>query len=452
MSRGGKRKRKPKKPPSAAPPVAADCDGPSRAKKLLHGILLLATASLIGTTVWVSSQENRPSPLKQRAASSDIQPAALHTTFEVEPESLDELLALEPDELAKVDIARMNLLAAEGLPGAENLDVEASLAKLDQWTERVHAVTQTSLPDFHSRPEDFENSEAKFRTLLIISVLQQDFGVHYNDRGPRNVDFSDSRDPFIHGMVDENHGGNCASMPVLYTAIGRRLGYPMELVLGKTHIFGRWDGEASGGHPNPAYRERFNIEGTNEIFSHHPDSYYREWPHPISEQELQKGWYLKPLSAAERLAVFLEIRGCVLMDNGRYREAEFAFAHSRRLAPHNPLAEAYITQAKHAQRYGTLAARQTQRPVNGGLGLPVGAGRHFAPPGIDPRTGRSHLANQRRAEEQRIIAEQQRRMQQQWQQQPQMQPHQPHQQSGQPWPGQRHQPRQGMVPHHQPSQ
>jgi hypothetical protein len=295
--------------------------------------LIAAILGIVGVSMLPlpRSTTNIPSNLSPSVPASAIAPLFAKPTYEVEPDSLDELLVLPSDQLAQVDIARMNLLCAEGLPGANNLDVDALLNRLDKWVRQTAIFTNNSLPDFYSRRRDFENSEAKFRMLLIISVLQREFGVHYSERGLRNVDFSDSRDPLIHGMLNGNHGGTCASMPVLYTAVARRLGYPVDLVLAKTHIFGRWNGK---NHPNPACRERFNIEGTNTIFSYHPDSYYRNWPYPISDAEIQRGWYMKPLTAAETLAVFLEIRGCVLMDSGRYREAQLAFVHSRRLAPH----------------------------------------------------------------------------------------------------------------------
>ena len=38
----------------------------------------------------------------------------------IQPKTLAELLALPPDQLEKVDIARIDLLCAEGLPGAED--------------------------------------------------------------------------------------------------------------------------------------------------------------------------------------------------------------------------------------------------------------------------------------------------------------------------------------------
>ena len=251
--------------------------------------------------------------------------------------SLDKLLAMTPDELAGMDIAEMNLLCATGLKGSEGLDVAKCMSRLDDYAKWVRYYTQPSLRDFHQRPQDFKNSEAKFRVLLLISVLQKEYGIHYNDRGENSCDCSNSKNPFIHGMIDDPNGGTCASMPVMYVAVGRRLGYPVSLVLAKTHIFARWDDLTTG--------EKFNIEGTNARFSDHPDSHYQNWPYKITDAELKQGWYLKPLTPAEELAVFLQNRGYCLMDNARYAEAEVAFTESYRLAPQNPLGRAQIASA-----------------------------------------------------------------------------------------------------------
>jgi len=69
---------------------------------------------------------------------------------------------------------------------------------------------------------------------------------YYNKQRVRDVDFKNSRDLFLHGMVGSDNGGTCVSMPVLYVAVGRRLGYPMRLVLAKAHVFARWDDAARG--------------------------------------------------------------------------------------------------------------------------------------------------------------------------------------------------------------
>jgi hypothetical protein len=80
-------------------------------------------------------------------------------------------------------------------------------------------------------------------------------GVRYDAEVVADLDRPplDSRDDFLHGII-AGRGGTCASLPVLYAAVGRRLGYPLKLVRTTQHLFLRWDDP--GG-------ERFNVEISN---------------------------------------------------------------------------------------------------------------------------------------------------------------------------------------------
>lgn len=147
------------------------------------------------------------------------------------PQTLDALLRLPPAELNRCDIALMDLLCAQGLPGTENLNISGCLANLDQWANHVQSETERNLHQFREKPGDYYNSEGYFRMLIMAVVMYEDFGVRYNpDRivMPQNVDandhfFADSRDIFLHGLVGDRRMGTCSSMPVLYIAIGRRM-------------------------------------------------------------------------------------------------------------------------------------------------------------------------------------------------------------------------------------
>src|SRR5262249_46571614 len=142
--------------------------------------------------------------------------------------------------------------------------------------------------------DHYHGSEAKFRAEMLVQVLQEDFGVHYDMERVEHVDFRNSKDLFIHGMLQGSNGGTCVSMPVLYAAIARRLGYPVKLVEAKSHLFCRWEGCGPDGKD-----ERFNFDGAGSGFSILDDSYYRSWPKPISDDEITRGEYLKSLNAAE---------------------------------------------------------------------------------------------------------------------------------------------------------
>lgn len=253
--------------------------------------------------------------------------------------SLERLLNLSPNKIADIDIARWNMTCAVGLPGAELLDVERKLAELDRWAKHVESETARNLHRFRENPSEYENSEAYFRALMLIVALQGDLGVHYNPGRISDPDFTNSKDLFLHGLVGDVNGGTCVSMPVLYVAIGRRLGYPMRLALTKGHVFARWDGADLS---NPAFRARFNVEGTNRGLSTFEDRHYAEWPTKLTEREMMNDWFLRSLTPAEELAVFLMQRGHCLEDTGRTAEAQVAYAIAHKLAPKSPEALDYL--------------------------------------------------------------------------------------------------------------
>jgi hypothetical protein len=170
--------------------------------------------------------------------------------------------------------------------------------------------------------------------MMLITVLQQDFKVQYNPERITDVDFTKSQDLFIHGMIGSGNGGTCVSMPVLYTAVARRLGYPVFLVAGREHIFCRWEGRG----------ERFNIEATNQGMNSFEDDYYMKWPKPISEVEVKAGHYLKSLDASDSLAVFLASRGHCLQDTGQLAAARVAYAMAAEKSPNNPIYAGFLVK------------------------------------------------------------------------------------------------------------
>jgi uncharacterized protein YeaO (DUF488 family) len=101
------------------------------------------------------------------------------------------------------------------------------------------------------------------------------------------------------------------------------LGYPLKLVTTKGHLFVRWEDA----------KERFNVEAAGNGVNQFTDDYYRHWPMEISEAEEQAEGYLKSLTPAEELAVFMSIRGMCWRDSKRYAEAAESFQAAARLAP-----------------------------------------------------------------------------------------------------------------------
>ena len=263
-----------------------------------------------------------------------------NTATESKPDksySLEYLVKLSDEELAKYDIAELNLACAEGLPGAENINIPQSLKQLDEWAKWIRSETDRHLYHLTQNPADYENSEAYFRMLMLITVAMQDFGVKYNPDRIYQPDFTHPEDLFIHGLLN-NHGGTCVSMPVLYTALGRRLGYPLRLSQTIGHVFVRWD---------DPHGERLNIEGTNKDgMSSHPDEYYKSWPHKWSSRDERAGCFLKSLSHRQELALFLMTRGDCLIDIGRKDESLQAYRWAVELWPENPFAKVSLYMAE----------------------------------------------------------------------------------------------------------
>ncbi|XZE33016.1 transglutaminase family protein [Pirellulaceae bacterium SH501] len=247
--------------------------------------------------------------------------------------TLADLTMMSEEELSDQDIALLNLRATHGLPGAESVNVAALMAQLDGWAKKVKIDTDRNLYQFLQKPNEFNNSEAYFRMLMLVTVLQQDFGVHYNLKRVNDIDFTKSQDLFLHGMVGSSNGGTCVSMPVLYTAVARRLGYPVYLVNAKEHLFCRWD--KSG--------ERVNVEGTNRGMNSFADDHYMSWPHPIAQPEVDAGLYLKSLSNAESFAAFLAARGHCLEDSGNRSDAAVCYSLAVKHYPH-PMYRGFLSR------------------------------------------------------------------------------------------------------------
>ena len=132
---------------------------------------------------------------------------------------------------------------------------------------------------------------------------------------------------FIHGLLSDERIGSCSSLPVLYVAVGRRLGYPVNLALAVQHMFIRWEGE----------REAFNMEGSGPDFINtHPSEHYIDSPRPWTDEEKTCGAFLRSITAREELAAFLYMRETCLTAHDRWTEALPVMHEACRLHPGDP--------------------------------------------------------------------------------------------------------------------
>jgi len=241
----------------------------------------------------------------------------------------------------------MNLVCGSNLPGTENLDIKKSLKRLDMMAAHVKRETERNYHRFQQAPQQHDNSLAKYKVGMLVTVLRQDFDLHYNfefvdrlkdfDKMKPDDDwfYKNAHDVFISGMVTEHGKGTCASMPVLFVSIARRLGYPVYLVPSKGHLFCRWDDG----------KERFNFEGTGKGVQFLSDEHFMKFPRPISEDELDYSNLMQNMTPRQELATFLGTRAMALLYHGRNKEALVAAARAVELVP-----EDYATEHILAKR------------------------------------------------------------------------------------------------------
>ena len=274
------------------------------------------------------------------------------TALQSQCKTLEELMASgNSQELP--DIAELNLLCAAELSGSQALDIDAALARIDVMAQRVGFEIRRNWHRFLTNPGQADNSQAKYCVMMMVTVLQKDFGVRYNPDRIRNPDFRDAGDLFIHGILGGN-GGTCASMPVLYTAVGRRLGWPMKMVHARAHLFCRWD-DPEGQHPYG--KERFNLEATGQGASFPTDDYYRTWPEPLSDEMVERLGNLNSISPETEFADFLVLRGHCLEDNGWIGKACDAYRAACQFTPNDLINRAFWEHAESVRQH--LIERQT---------------------------------------------------------------------------------------------
>ena len=216
------------------------------------------------------------------------------------------LVRLPDAALARLDVVEMDAACSAGLPGIRDRDVGADKRKVDEMARSCRAFTDQAMPFFHSGRCDYPESEPMFRIQAMITHLQRDLGVRYHP--DRIVDDAVLRpaDSFLYGVL-HGSGGTCGSLPVLYAAVGRRLGYPIQLVKTKGHLFCRWEGA-----------ERFNIEASGRGTSFYPDAHYRTGRFKMPPETVKVCGYLESLSPREEVADLMAQRAECWMQEKNY--------------------------------------------------------------------------------------------------------------------------------------
>jgi hypothetical protein len=122
---------------------------------------------------------------------------------------------------------------------------------------------------------------------------------------------------------------------VVYTAVGRRLGYPIKLVSvwandQGSHLLARWVG---GGD------EEFNIEASGCGLLTPPDAYYRRGQYEMTTEIQELGCYLQSKTPRMELANFLSERAIYQEEFGDWRSCIETTAWAVAMHPENRITE-----------------------------------------------------------------------------------------------------------------
>jgi hypothetical protein len=250
---------------------------------------------------------------------------------------LGSLFESSPAALVRQDTVVLNLLCAVALPGSEELDVAKCVARVNRLAAFVKGGIERSLHRSSADP-DYGHCEPMWRMAHLVTMVKRDFGAMYNpelrQHSPTTggAPATSSRDIFIHGLLDDNRKrrhGTCASIPVLITAVARRLGYPVSLAAAGRHVYARWHGHLAG----------FNIEASNPMGMTIPsdDEYWRDMAAatPAARQPLS-AYYLRMLTPGEEFALFMKNRVEYLIEAARFEDTLVWAARALQFAPDDP--------------------------------------------------------------------------------------------------------------------
>lgn len=175
----------------------------------------------------------------------------------------------------RIDVGRASFaLSQEFYP---SVDIESFSRQLDAMAAAVRRKVKS--------PNDPEE-----RVWAMNTVFFQERGIRY-DHDPQGR--QKPLNYLLHGLL-ETGKGMCFSMPLLYVAVGQRLGYPIALVCVPDHTFARY--------VDPAFPNG-NIEATSGGKRFTDDDYIGR--HGVNATALKSGAYMRPLTMREHLGVLI---------------------------------------------------------------------------------------------------------------------------------------------------
>lgn len=279
--------------------------------------------------------------------------------------NVQQLLTCDPDSFVDEfnDIGIVNLACAQGLPYADGCNFSKYVDILDVIAETVRRETERSWRIFNLKPAQFLHSEIVFRLYTMEHVFRSVFHIVYDPIVQSNIHpggqawmTSDSSLIFIHGILSPKRKGTCSSLPTFAIAVGRRLGYPLKLVLVPNHTLYRWDDGT----------ESYNLQHTQAGGDIQPDEYFHGWPHKWTDNEFRlnerTNVWLTSMTAKQEVSKFLCNRAIMLSNLGRTRETAESLDAAERFNPSNPAVSAlwHNLMCRQVDRLHTVESHLTK--------------------------------------------------------------------------------------------
>lgn len=180
----------------------------------------------------------------------------------------------------------------------------------------------------------------------------------WNDSRPFQYDFDDPMGEQLSNKLLSTYlktrRGNCVSMPMLFIAIGQRVGLDVSLAEAPSHLFVKWRDEQGA---------EMNVETTSGA-GVTSDGWYRSQM-PMTDEAVKSGTYMRRLSKREVVEVALE----TLMEFKRESPEQAAEIATLIVRQHPDRLGAILHL--HAA-YGRIAQRDFQRRFTQPSDIPIG--------------------------------------------------------------------------------
>jgi regulator of sirC expression with transglutaminase-like and TPR domain len=181
----------------------------------------------------------------------------------------------------QIDLARAKLTIDKMVD--PTIDVEAALAKIDD----IAFAIRSHLPPGAT---ELQKVAAIRRHLHTPGAWNQYLPFRYDRDNPFGTHFQNER---LSSYL-ETRIGNCVSMPILFTVIGRRLGLQMTLSRAPNHVLVKFRTKEG---------DWLNIEATSGGFFARDVHVQREFG--FSDLAVSTGYYMRPLNPREAVVLML---------------------------------------------------------------------------------------------------------------------------------------------------